>query len=633
LKFFAVPTILTRTVVYVLGIVVTFISLEATREYAAHEDTLERAQFDVNNMAITLRNHTSDAIQVTEVLLTSIAERLLGASSPQDALSIVESLNQVHGDSAIQSSDIAIIAKDGSWITAPLPVAGAQTDGARLALFHHHLQSDELEVYFGRPLKRTSDGEWLLTISRRVNASDGSFDGVVVATLTARSTASFFQNFIRAARDRVTLISSTGRIITEAPYDPERIDSRFSIPADAAPLTVAANVTARRYVAADTGEAFLVGVDGDPHHGFSLVVAAAESDLLAPWYNGMLQRAGANVLFVLLVLVLGYGLLYQIRKRREGELLLTQREADFRLLAENGTDIVERYSGEGIRLYVSPAAEQIIGHSPAELLGSRALDSLPEDMRPLAREAAQRLRRGETATETLTYRMRHKQGHEIWLESSFRAVAGPDGTLSDLVVTTRDITARKQLELRLEAIATLDGLTGLRNRRTFDAALAVEVERSHRTGRPLSLLMIDVDRFKLYNDEYGHVAGDACLRSIASVIAMAARRPGDMAARYGGEEMVVLLPDANSAAATFMAGELCRQLQALSIPHLHNVPWQVATASIGVSTLENRPGDPRHDGQWLVSTADMALYQAKHEGRNRAKVAPPPMPNFEREAG
>ena len=510
-------------------------------------------------------------------------------------------------------------------------MAGAQTDGARLALFHHHLQSDELEVYFGRPLKRTSDGEWLLTISRRINASDGSFDGVVVATLTARSTASFFQNFIRAARDRVTLISSTGRIITEAPYVPERIDSRFSTPANAAPLTAASNVTARRYVAADSGEAFLVGVDGDPHHGFSLVVAAAESDLLAPWYNGMLQRAGANVLFV--VLVLGYGLLYQIRKRREGELLLTQREADFRLLAENGTDIVERYSGEGIRLYVSPAAEQIIGHSPAELLGSRALDSLPEDMRPLAREAAQRLRRGETATETLTYRMRHKHGHEIWLESSFRAVAGPDGTLSDLVVTTRDITARKQLELRLEAIATLDGLTGLRNRRTFDAALAVEVERSHRTGRPLSLLMIDVDRFKLYNDEYGHVAGDACLRSIASVIAMAARRPGDMAARYGGEEMVVLLPDANSAAATFMAGELCRQLQALSIPHLHNVPWQVATASIGVSTLENRPGDPRHDGQWLVSTADMALYQAKHEGRNRAKVAPPPMPSFDREAG
>lgn len=193
MKFFAVPTILTRTVVYVLGIVVTFISLEATREYAAHEDTLKRAQFDVNNMTITLRNHTSDAIQITEVLLTSIAERLPSASSPQDALSIVESLSQVHGDAAVQSSDIAIITKDGSWITAPLPVAGAQEDGARLALFHHHLHSDELEVNFGRPLKRTSDGEWLLTISRRINALDGSFNGVVVATLTARSTASFFK--------------------------------------------------------------------------------------------------------------------------------------------------------------------------------------------------------------------------------------------------------------------------------------------------------------------------------------------------------------------------------------------------------------------------------------------------------
>lgn len=633
MKSLVAPTIQLRTAVYILGIVVTFVAMEAGREYLAHEDTLRRAQLDVGTTALAMRNITSDAIQVTEVLLTSMAERLQTLSTPADAVAVVEALETLHPDSGVHSGDIAIIAADGSWVTAPLPIAGAHDDASRLALFHHHLNSDETEVFLGRPLQRTGDGEWLLTISRRITSTDGRFGGVVVATRLARELASTYQSFARAPKDRITLISTAGRVITESPYLPERVDSWFEDPTSGSPGAAQLPGVARRFIEPTSGLAYLIGVDADPHHGFAVVAAGSEADLLAPWYNEMLQRAGANVLFVLLVLVLGHGLLHQIRKRREGELLLSQREADFRLLAENSTDMVERFSGEGIRLYVSPAVERITGYTAAELLGEHVLALLPEEIQKEAREAAGRLRRGETSSETISYPLRRKDGREIWLESSFRAVAGGTGVLADLVVTTRDITARKQLEQRLETMATLDGLTGLRNRRTFDMQLAIEVERSHRTGRPLSLLMLDVDRFKLYNDEYGHVAGDACLRSIAAVVAMAARRPGDLAARYGGEELVLLLPDANSAAAAFIAGELCRQLQALSIPHLHNVPWQLATASIGVSTLESRDGDPHQDGQWLVSTADMALYQAKHEGRNRAKVAPPPVPVFEREAG
>ena len=134
--------------------------------------------------------------------------------------------------------------------------------------------------------------------------------------------------------------------------------------------------------------------------------------------------------------------------------------------------------------------------------------------------------------------------------------------------------------------------------------------------------MIDADRFKRFNDDHGHLAGDTCLKSIASVVAMSARRPTDLAARYGGEEMALLLPDTDVEAARGIATELCRQVQALAIPHARNLPWRVTTISIGVAAIDPRDEDAVHDGSWLISTADLALYDAKGQGRNQSVVAP-----------
>jgi diguanylate cyclase (GGDEF)-like protein len=148
------------------------------------------------------------------------------------------------------------------------------------------------------------------------------------------------------------------------------------------------------------------------------------------------------------------------------------------------------------------------------------------------------------------------------------------------------------------------------------------VARSRRTGAPLALLMIDADRFKRFNDDHGHLAGDACLKSIAAVVAMGARRPTDLAARYGGEELALLLPDTSLDAARAIAADLCRQVQALVIPHERNLPWRVATVSIGVAAIDPRDEEGVHDGSWLISTADLALYDAKSQGRNQCVAAP-----------
>ena len=187
---------------------------------------------------------------------------------------------------------------------------------------------------------------------------------------------------------------------------------------------------------------------------------------------------------------------------------------------------------------------------------------------------------------------------------------------------TRDISDRKHLELNLELFALIAGLTGLANRRAFDQAINEEVERSMRSGRPLAMLMIDADQFKRFNDDYGHLAGDVCLKSIASVVAMAARRPGDLAARYGGEEMVLLLPDTSLESARAIAANLCRQVEGLRIPHARNLPWKMATISIGVSAMDPGAEKRSYTSEWLISTADMALYDAKTRGRNQAIAAP-----------
>ncbi len=184
-----------------------------------------------------------------------------------------------------------------------------------------------------------------------------------------------------------------------------------------------------------------------------------------------------------------------------------------------------------------------------------------------------------------------------------------------------DITALKDAELSLKSfaehmkgLAETDAITGLANRRSFDDALQREFEAAKQTGRPLSVLLIDVDRFKAYNDRYGHLAGDGCLKSVAGAIAAAARRSGDIAARFGGEEFAILLPDVDSDAAIAIAERIRTAIRELALVH-EGSEYGIVTASLGgtVLTEESNVGNPTE----LVARADLALYQAKDAGRDR----------------
>lgn len=173
---------------------------------------------------------------------------------------------------------------------------------------------------------------------------------------------------------------------------------------------------------------------------------------------------------------------------------------------------------------------------------------------------------------------------------------------------------------RLEQLSTVDGLTDVANRRQFDHVLDAEWRRCARTGLSLALLMLDIDHLKRFNDGYGHVTGDACLKKVASVIRRLVQRAGELVARYGGEEFAVLLPGSDAPHARELAESIRLEVELLAIPHAHSKVAPVVTVSAGVAALipiyGSTPGE-------LVASADRALYHAKQTGRNRVSLVPP----------
>lgn len=176
-----------------------------------------------------------------------------------------------------------------------------------------------------------------------------------------------------------------------------------------------------------------------------------------------------------------------------------------------------------------------------------------------------------------------------------------------------ELRRRQAAKAKLQRMAHRDALTGLENRGTFDDVWNSEYLRSKRNGRPLSLLFIDIDHFKSYNDYYGHQAGDACLKSVAGCIAACVRRPGDHVARYGGEEFVVVLPETDAGTAFSMAEGIRRAISGLEIEHIKS---RFGTISVSIGTASSADADIA-DANALIKAADMATYDAKSSGRNR----------------
>lgn len=215
-------------------------------------------------------------------------------------------------------------------------------------------------------------------------------------------------------------------------------------------------------------------------------------------------------------------------------------------------------------------------------------------------------------------------GHELYLAIDAGPIYDASGKLLAVVETLRDMTVQKRAQIELEKLAHNDGLTGVFNRRGFDDKLRAEWSRNSRDNLPLSLIMLDVDYFKRYNDTYGHQAGDEALRRIGTALERAVQRPADLVARYGGEEFAVILPSVEESGALVVAEAIRREVRALNMPHSANEAADRVSVSLGVATVVPRHGEAPAS---LVELADRALYQAKHAGRNQAMPASKISPN------
>jgi diguanylate cyclase (GGDEF)-like protein/PAS domain S-box-containing protein len=218
------------------------------------------------------------------------------------------------------------------------------------------------------------------------------------------------------------------------------------------------------------------------------------------------------------------------------------------------------------------------------------------------------------------YRALTKDGNYVWIRDVVHVLRNEDGSTNSLIGFMFDITERKEIEeelVRLQKefreLSYKDGLTGVANRRMFDSVIEVEWANARRNNQPLSLIMLDIDYFKQYNDHYGHIQGDDCLKRVALALAKCATRSRDFFARYGGEEFVLVLPESDAEAAQRVA-ERCRTaIFKEQIVHEKSDVSQILTISLGIGTIT-----PTHKDNPtpFIESVDRQLYQAKQHGRN-----------------
>ncbi len=292
-------------------------------------------------------------------------------------------------------------------------------------------------------------------------------------------------------------------------------------------------------------------------------------------------------------------------------------------LAQEGlrlADVVVKHTGEGIIVLdaelkiqsVNPGFERITGYEAEEVLTkSPGFLESSEHNANIFLQISSNLQRGNHWEGTLW--AKRKNGEAFPMETNVDVVHDDQGTVLHHVMVFHDATVQKQLEDRLRELSATDGLTLVANRRMFDEVMEREWNRAMRHKQPVSLIMADIDMFKSYNDLYGHMAGDECLRKVAQAISDSAQRGSDLVARYGGEEFAVILPNTDEAAAREIAEKIRDAVEKLNIPHDGNVMARHITISLGTST---RVPPQTNDFVGLMQSADKALYRAKESGRN-----------------
>ena len=331
-----------------------------------------------------------------------------------------------------------------------------------------------------------------------------------------------------------------------------------------------------------------------------------------------------------------FSIIHDVTRNKQAEEAVRESEALYRSILNASPDDITITDLKGHILVISPAAKKMFGYEQDynHFVGSKLFDYIIAEDRERARANIHSMVKDGYSGPN-EYQGIRKDGSTFDIEVNSGLIQGANRQPAKMVFIARDITERKQAEAQIQQLiqlleiekntaelnANTDSLTGLANRRYFDDALEKEFNRLKRSGAPLSLIMLDVDHFKKFNDRYGHLAGDNCLRQIGITLKTFIKRATDLAARYGGEEFVVVLAETDQPGAANLAEQIRKAIEALAIPHAESGVSAYVTVSLGVTTVHTALlAAPEQ----VVALADDALYCAKNEGRNRISYATDP---------
>lgn len=605
-----------RAAAFVVLVCIAILALSGWREWMSRVTELKNSETDMSNLARSLTQHADDTFELADAVLIGMVDRLETDGTDPVAIARLQAFLDLRKATLARIRGLFVYGDDGRWIVTTEKVDLSGFNNSDRDYFRHHRESTNRSTLIGKPVRSKSGGQWIVTLSRRFNHPDGRFAGVALMTIDVAYFSDFYAQFDVGPNGAIALLSADGVILARSPDDGTYVGRDL------------ANTPLFRGPRLHTGAYYFTSaLDGVDRLSFykrssryPIVVLATKSknDVLAPWRQEVGIRGLVVLALVALIAVLGSYIVRQLLERHRMAAVLVAKEADFRLLAEESSDMVTRIGRDGRILYVSPSSARIVGWRAEQLLGTPALAGVNGEDLPRLEQMVAALKSGEAEDARISYRTRHRQKGEIWIESTMHATRkSGTGEIDGVVAISRDMTAHKDMEDKLAALATIDALTGIGNRRHFDEQLDAEWARARRDNTPLSLLMIDVDHFKKFNDRYGHQAGDRCLQSIASILSAVGRRPADRAARYGGEEFVMILPNTDAAGCQQVSASFRFALRELGLVHETNPPSKLVTASVGGATIWPSAVQDSVKGSSLIEAADRALFAAKSGGRDR----------------
>ncbi len=596
-----------RIVAAMLAVCLLLVGLDGYRTWQMRGDVITADKVETANLARSLAQHAHDTLFVVDVILSGLRERIETNGLQPDQTEGLDPVIARHLAEMPLLCGLAVLNAAGKR------VAGGH-DAADSASFAHHLTHMDRGIHVGEVTRSCDGGQWSLTVSRRIDDAQGRFAGIVQARISVEALQRFYDRFDVGPRGLISLGTLSGTIVARTSGTRTRIGANVSSGPIFRRITPGQATGSFRYVSPFDGVVRLGSFRRIDDYPLYVLVSHGYDEILAGWRLNAWVHMTISVLASMLLVLTGSRIAAQVRIRQ-------QTERRYRLLAENSSDAIVCMGPDHSRLYISPAFTVLTGWSVEEIVGRSAVDIIhPDDRANVSHVFSQLL--DDVAQATTCFRYICKDGSLLWVETRARLLRCDDGEMQ-IISNVRDITDRRAAEDRVAILnrelaerASTDGLTGVANRRRFDEALAEEWQRARDGEVSLSLLMIDVDRFKLFNDRHGHLRGDECLRAVAAAAVQAASGSA-LTARYGGEEFVMLLPCLDAADAAVMAGRVLAAVRALAIEHADNNPAGVVTVSIGAATVMPRTLLDAGGATTLVAGADAALYEAKRGGRDR----------------